>query len=90
MEASIAYARGEPVVSDDAYEVLKTQVRSRGEKRADVTALLLYTKGRQLLEPEEYDRLSDEMLKLGIEVSFAHTLFNRLHAKYIYESPQPF
>lgn len=44
------------------------QVRSRGEKRDDVTALLLYTKGQQLLEPEQYDRLAMEMQKLGIEV----------------------
>jgi len=68
VEASIAYARGEPVVSDEEYENLKTKVRSRGEKRDDVTALLLYTKGQQLLEPEQYDRLAMEMQKLGIEV----------------------
>jgi len=68
VEASIAYARGEPVMSDEEYETLKTQVRGRGEKRNDVTALLLYTKGQQLLEPAEYDKLADEMQKLGIEV----------------------
>jgi hypothetical protein len=68
VEASIAYARGEPVMSDGDYETLKNKVRSRGEKRADVTALLLYTKGQQLLDPDEYDKLSAEMLKLGIEV----------------------
>lgn len=68
VEASIAYARGEPVMSDADYTDLKNRVRSRGEKRADVTALLLYSKGQQLLEPEEYEKLADEMMKLGIEV----------------------
>jgi len=68
VEASIAYARGAPVVSDAEYEVLKKKVASLGEKRADVTALLLYTKGQQLLEPDEYEALSSEMKKLGIEV----------------------
>jgi len=68
VEASIAYARGKPVMSDDEYEKLKKDVQSKGEKRADVTALLLYTKGRQLLEADEYDLLAGEMKNLGIEV----------------------
>jgi hypothetical protein len=51
VEAALAYARGEPVISDADYDVLKTKVLAAGEKRADVTALLLYTKGNQLLEP---------------------------------------
>jgi hypothetical protein len=55
-------------VSDEQYEVLKRSVRRRGEDRKDVTALLLYTKGVQLLEPEQYEALRDEMTKLGIEV----------------------
>ena len=57
-----------PQVSDEQYEVLKRSVRRRGEDRKDVTALLLYTKGVQLLEPEQYEALRDEMTKLGIEV----------------------
>ena len=38
-------------------------------KRDDVTALLLYTKGQQMLEPEQYERLKDEMAKLDIDVA---------------------
>lgn len=37
-------------------------------KRDDVTALLLYTKGQQLLDQSQFDRLSDEMKKLDIDV----------------------
>jgi len=37
-------------------------------KRDDVTALLLYTKGQQLLDKEQYDKLGDEMRALGIDV----------------------
>lgn len=68
VEASIAYARGQPVVSDEQYDVLKRSVRRRGEDRKDVTALLLYTKGEQLLDADQYELLRDEMTKLGIEV----------------------
>lgn len=67
VEASIAYARGEPIVSDEEYEDLKAQVKANG-KRSDVTALLLYAKGQQLLDADQYEALSDEMFKLGIEV----------------------
>lgn len=67
VEASIAYARGEPVVTDAEYEDLKRKVKAEG-KRDDVTALLLYTKGQQLLDQEQFDRLADEMKKLDIEV----------------------
>mmetsp|Transcript_17643 Transcript_17643/g.21155 ORF Transcript_17643/g.21155 Transcript_17643/m.21155 type:complete len:353 (-) Transcript_17643:717-1775(-) len=67
VEASIAYARGEPCVSDKKYEELKNKVKADG-KREDVTALLLYVKGKELLEEKDYDLLADEMLKLGIDV----------------------
>jgi hypothetical protein len=46
----------------------KPFVRRRGEDRKDVTALLLYTKGEQLLDADQYELLRDEMTKLGIEV----------------------
>jgi hypothetical protein len=67
VEASIAFARGEPVVSDEEYEELKRKVKASG-KRDDVTALLLYTKGQQLLDKDQFERLGDEMSKLDIEV----------------------
>jgi hypothetical protein len=46
---------------------LKRKVKAVG-KRDDVTALLLYTKGQQLLDKEQYDKLGDEMRALGIDV----------------------
>ena len=67
VQAAISFARGEPVVSDEEYESLKRKVKAAG-KRDDVTALLLYTKGQQLLEQEQFDRLADEMKKLDIDV----------------------
>ena len=63
VEAAISYARGEAKVTDQEYEELKRKVRSAG-KRDDVTALLLYTKGQQLLEPAQFEQLRDEMAKL--------------------------
>ena len=68
VEAAISYARGEPVVTDAEYEDLKRKVKSSG-KRDDVTALLLYTKGQQLLDSEQFERLKDEMAKLDVEVT---------------------
>ena len=67
VEAAISYARGEAKVTDQEYEELKRKVRSAG-KRDDVTALLLYTKGQQLLEPAQFEQLRDEMAKLSIDV----------------------
>ena len=68
VSAAISYARGEPVVTDEEYEDLKRKVKAAG-KRDDVTALLLYTKGQELLEPDQYARLKDEMAKLDIDVA---------------------
>ena len=68
VEAAISYARGEPVVTDAEYEDLKRKVKASG-KRDDVTALLLYAKGQQLLDPEQFERLTDEMAKLDVEVA---------------------
>lgn len=67
VQAAISYSRGEPVVDDGKYEELKRRVKAAG-KRTDVTALLLYTKGKQLLEEAEFELLSKEMMKLGIDV----------------------
>jgi hypothetical protein len=67
VEAAISYARGEAKVTDQEYEELKRKVRAAG-KRDDVTALLLYTKGQQLLEPAQFEQLRDEMAKLSIDV----------------------
>ena len=62
VEAAISYARGEAKVTDQEYEELKRKVRAAG-KRDDVTALLLYTKGQQLLEPAQFEQLRDDVQK---------------------------
>jgi len=67
VQASIEAARGNAVMTDAEYDELKMKVKVNG-KRADVTALLLYVKGQQMLEPEQYEALKDEMAKLGIDI----------------------
>ncbi|XRB07856.1 hypothetical protein NFJ02_33g84070 [Pycnococcus provasolii] len=67
VKAAISFSRGAPVVSDEEYEELKQRVRSDG-KRKDVTALLLYVKGQELLDQQQYKEMKEEMEKLGIEV----------------------
>jgi len=67
VQASLAYYRGEPVVSDERYEELKQRVRESG-KRKDVTAMLLYTKGQESLDEKQFAEFSDEMRQLGMDV----------------------
>ena len=47
MQAAISYSRGDPIVDDEKYEELKQRVKAEG-KRTDVTALLLFVKGKEL------------------------------------------
>merc|ERR1711879_692526 len=56
VQASIEASRGNAVMTDADYDELKMKVKANG-KRADVTALLLYVKGQQMLEPEQYEAL---------------------------------
>jgi len=67
VQAAISYSRGEPIVDDAKYEELKRKVKAEG-KRTDVTALLLYVKGRELLDEAEFELLSGDMQKLGIDI----------------------
>jgi hypothetical protein len=67
VEASLSYAKGEPIMSDADYENLKQRVKGNG-KREDVSAMLLYIKGQQLLDAEQYAALSENMKSLGIDV----------------------
>lgn len=67
VEASIAYARGEPIITDSEWNELKAIVKA-GDQRIDVTALLLYNKGQQMLDAEQFTQLGYSMEKLGIEV----------------------
>jgi len=67
VKASIAYWRGEPVMSDEDWTVLKDKVLSE-EKRKDVTAFLLYSKGKEALDGETFDKMKEEMSKMGVVV----------------------
>uniref|UniRef100_A0A061RZ43 Pgr5-like a isoform 1 n=1 Tax=Tetraselmis sp. GSL018 TaxID=582737 RepID=A0A061RZ43_9CHLO len=67
VKASIEHAKGNSVMSNEEYDALKEKVKSKG-KRQDVTALLLYVKGQQMLEPEQYEQLRQNMTNLGIDV----------------------
>ena len=68
VQAAMAYSRGEKIMSDDEYEDLKRKIKNEAGKRKDVTALLLYTKGQQLLDEAQFELMSEEMMKLGIDV----------------------
>ena len=67
VQAAISYSRGDPIVDDEKYEELKRRVKAAG-KRTDVTALLLFVKGKELLDEAEFELLGNEMKKLGIDV----------------------
>lgn len=49
-------------------EKIQAQWINAGGKRTDVMALLLYAKGQQLLDPEKYEDMKEDMIKLGIDV----------------------
>eukprot|EP00746_Dinoflagellata_sp_MGD_P136766 gnl/MRDRNA2_/MRDRNA2_70641_c0_seq1.p1 gnl/MRDRNA2_/MRDRNA2_70641_c0~~gnl/MRDRNA2_/MRDRNA2_70641_c0_seq1.p1 ORF type:complete len:606 (+),score=96.22 gnl/MRDRNA2_/MRDRNA2_70641_c0_seq1:132-1949(+) len=68
VEAALAYARGQPILNDEEYEKLKNDVKSNG-KRREVTSFLLYVKGMQALEPEQFAKLAMEMGEQGIKIS---------------------
>ena len=53
VQAAISYSRGDPIVDDEKYEELKQRVKAEG-KRTDVTALLLFVKGKELLDESEF------------------------------------
>merc|ERR1719188_1119998 len=70
VKASLAYWRGEPTLKDDEWEAVKSKVLKDG-KRDDVTAFLLYSKGQEVLDPETFSKMKDEMRKMGVEVKKA-------------------
>merc|ERR1712196_460372 len=55
-------------MGDEEYEELKRKIKTEAGKRRDVTALLLYTKGQQLLDEAQFELMSEEMMKLGIDM----------------------
>jgi hypothetical protein len=72
VKASIAFHSGAPVVSDDEWKQLKAKVLAGG-KRKDVTAFLLYSKGVEMLNPQEFEAMKDELKKMGVTVQKAGT-----------------
>lgn len=72
VKASLAYWRGEPVASDAEWKELKRKVLADG-KRKDVTAFLLYSKGKEVLDPQTFEEMKSEMKKLGVTVQKAGT-----------------
>lgn len=72
VKASLAYWRGEPVATDEEWAELKQKVLVDG-KRKDVTAFLLYSKGQEVLSPEVFIEMKEEMAKLGVTVQKAGT-----------------
>mmetsp|Transcript_80101 Transcript_80101/g.248617 ORF Transcript_80101/g.248617 Transcript_80101/m.248617 type:complete len:676 (+) Transcript_80101:38-2065(+) len=65
VEASIAYYRGEPLVSDEEYEAMKAEVKRLGTRK-EVTAFLLYERGEQFLDSDQFAAMKDEYEKLGL------------------------
>ena len=68
VKASIEKIRGNEIMTEEEYGRLTKRMQLRFGRRADVTALLLYTKGQQMLEPEEYETLKEDMAKLGLDI----------------------
>jgi len=72
VKATLSYWRGEPVATDEEWKELKRKVLADG-KRKDVTAFLLYSKGRETLDPETFEEMKEEMARLGVTVRKAGT-----------------
>jgi len=70
VEASLSFWRGEPVASDEEWKEMKRQVLADG-KRKDVTAFLLYSKGRETLDPKTFEEMREEMARMGVTVQKA-------------------
>mmetsp|Transcript_13430 Transcript_13430/g.38134 ORF Transcript_13430/g.38134 Transcript_13430/m.38134 type:complete len:368 (-) Transcript_13430:218-1321(-) len=68
VQASIEYQKGNKILEDAEFDALKTKILSKSAKRSDVTALLLAVKGQEMLDPEEYEKLKQDMINLGIDV----------------------
>eukprot|EP00913_Durusdinium_trenchii_P019855 g18663.t1 len=69
IEASIAYYRGKPVMSDEEYKGLRSKV-SRSGRRKDMTALLLTERSKQFLNDEEMTKFQ-EAFKNAREYDFS-------------------
>lgn len=74
VKATLAYHRGEPLYTDEKWEELKAQIESEG-MRPEVTAFLLYSKGQEVLDAETFDKMQQEMAKLGVTVQKAGSSF---------------
>lgn len=70
VKASLAYWKGEPLVSDSEWKELKKKVLADGRRR-EVTAFLLYSKGQDVLDAETFDKMREDMERLGVKVKKA-------------------
>lgn len=85
VKASLAYWRGEPVMDDHEWEKVKAKVKEDRERK-DVTAFLLYSKGQDVLDPEQFSQMSEEMRKMGVNIKRADS--NALAQTLIVEKPE--
>jgi hypothetical protein len=75
VEALVAYARGKPILTDNEYELLKQKEKAKG-KNAEITELILFMKGRDSLNTEQFQTLLREMGPTQLETMYIDTLFN--------------
>jgi len=72
VKAAIAFAKGEPSVTDEQWQVMKNDVKASTGKRKEVTEFLLYA--RSLKETSEIrEKLEKEMCDAGIAVKVSPT-----------------
>eukprot|EP00434_Breviolum_minutum_P022378 symbB.v1.2.019752.t1/scaffold1581.1/size110566/2 len=70
VKATLSYHRGEALYTNEQWDELKAKVESAG-MRTEVTAFLLYSKGQEVLDPDTFDKMQEEMAKLGVNVQKA-------------------
>jgi hypothetical protein len=75
VEALVAYARGKPILTDNEYELLKQKEKAKG-KNSEITELILFMKGRDSLNTEQFQTLLREMGPTQLETMYIDTLFN--------------
>jgi len=68
VKAALAFAKGEPIVSDEQWQVMKNDVKASTGKRQEVTKFLLFAKSVREL-PSIREKLEKEMCDAGIEMT---------------------
>jgi len=67
VKASLAYWRGSPIVNDEEWKDIKEKVAGN-ERSKEISAFLLFCKGKQELTEKQFAEMSEEMKKLGVNV----------------------